>query len=44
MKPDVAVKWGKWTFGFWVDPSNKTWFGIDLGPLEIVWRMEGYRP
>lgn len=42
--PDVGWKWGKWTFGFWTDPKNKTWFGIDVGPLEIVWRMEGYRP
>jgi hypothetical protein len=42
-KPDVAWKWRKWTFGFWTDPANWTAFGIDVGPLEIVWRYEGYR-
>jgi hypothetical protein len=42
-KPDTAWKWRKWTFGFWTDPSNWTAFGIDIGPLEIVWRYEGYR-
>lgn len=41
--PDIAWKWRKWTFGFWTDPSNWTAFGIDIGPLEIVWRYEGYR-
>ena len=41
--PDVAWKWRKWTFGFWTDPENWTAFGIDIGPLEIVWRYEGYR-
>lgn len=44
LKPDLGWKWLKWTFGFWCDPANRTWFGIDFGPLEIVWRMEGYRP
>lgn len=42
--PDVGWKWGKWTFGFWVDMKNKTYFGIDFGPFEIAWRKEGYRP
>lgn len=42
--PDFGWKWGKWTFGFWHDPENHTLFGIDIGPLEIVWRYEGYRP
>lgn len=42
--PDVAWKWGKWTFGFWVDRANRTAFGVDVGPLEVVWRHEGYRP
>ena len=42
-KPDIAWKWRKWTFGFWTDPKNWTFFGIDIGPLEIVWRYEGYR-
>lgn len=41
MRPDVAWKWRKWTFGFWTDPSNWTRFGIDFGPLEIVWRRPG---
>lgn len=44
MRPDLAWKWGKWTFGFWTDMTNRTYFGIDIGPLEIVWRAEGYRP
>lgn len=44
MKPDVAWKWRKWTFGIWTDPQNRTRFGIDIGPLEICWRNEGYRP
>lgn len=43
-KPDIGWKWLKWTFGFWVDPKNNTIFGIDFGPLEIVWHSEGYRP
>jgi hypothetical protein len=43
-RPDVAVKWWKWTFGFWHDRKNHTLIGIDIGPLEIVWRYEGYRP
>lgn len=43
-RPDVGWKWLKWTFGFWSDPDNRTLFGIDFGPLEIVWRFEGYRP
>lgn len=42
--PEVGWKWRKWTFGWWTDPSNRTRFGIDFGPLEIVWRMPGYRP
>ncbi len=42
-RPHVAWKWRKWTFGFWTDPSNWTAFGIDVGPLEVVWRYEGYR-
>lgn len=43
-RPDeISVKWRKWTIGFWTDPSNWTSFGIDLFPIEIVWRMEGYR-
>lgn len=42
--PDVSWKWLKWTFGFWIDPKNHTIFGIDFGPLEIVWHSEGYRP
>jgi hypothetical protein len=42
--PNVSWKWGKWTFGFWIDPNNHTYFGIDFGPLEIVWHSEGYRP
>jgi hypothetical protein len=42
--PDVAWRWLKWTFGFWSDPANATLFGIDFGPLEIVWRLPGYRP
>lgn len=42
--PDVGWKWGKWTFGFWTDSLNFTFFGIDIGPLEIVWRYIGYRP
>lgn len=43
-RPDVAWKWGKWTFGFWHDADNLTFLGFDFGPLEIVWRYEGYRP
>jgi hypothetical protein len=43
-KPGVAWKWWKWTFGFWHDAENHTFIGIDIGPLEIVWRYEGYRP
>lgn len=43
-RPDFGWKWLKWTFGFWSDPANNTVFGIDFGPLEIVWRFEGYRP
>ena len=43
-KPDLAVKWCKWTFGVWHDYDNHTFFGIDIGPLEIVWRYTGYRP
>jgi len=43
-KPDIGWKWGKFTFGVWTDPGNRTLFGIDWGPLEIVWRFEGYRP
>jgi hypothetical protein len=42
--PDIGWKWLKWTFGFWSDPDNCTFFGIDFGPLEIVWRLPGYRP
>ena len=41
---EVNWKWWKWTFGFWRDVANHTAFGIDIGPLEIVWRMPGYRP
>lgn len=41
--PEFGWKWLKWTFGVWSDPSNRTYFGIDFGPLEIVWRMPGYR-
>lgn len=44
MKPDVAWKWGKWTFGFWIDLKNQTYFGIDIGPLEIAWHGAAYRP
>ena len=44
LKPDIAWKWGKWTVGFWTDAANHTFFGIDLLPLEIVWRYGGYRP
>jgi hypothetical protein len=44
VKPDIAWKWGKWTIGFWTDAKNHTFFGIDIFPLEIVWRYEGYRP
>ena len=44
VKPDIAWKWGKWTIGFWTDKANHTFFGIDILPLEIVWRYEGYRP
>lgn len=40
----IAWKWGKWTFGFWIDLKNKTYFGIDSGPLEVAWRAAGYRP
>jgi hypothetical protein len=43
VKPDIAWKWGKWTIGFWTDYKNHTLFGIDIFPLEIVWRFEGYR-
>lgn len=43
-KPVTAWKWRKWTIGFWTDPENKTLFGIDIGPLEIVWRYKGYKP
>jgi hypothetical protein len=43
-KPDIGWKWLKWTFGVWSDPKNYTLFGIDIGPLEIVWHFEGYRP
>lgn len=42
--PDVGWKWLKWTVGFWSDPDNWTWFGVDVGPLEVVWRLPGYRP
>lgn len=42
-RPQVAWKWRKWTVGFWTDPDNWTRFGIDLFPLEIVWRSPGYR-
>jgi len=42
-RPDIAWKWRKWTIGFWTDPGNWTAFGIDIFPLEIVWRYEGYR-
>lgn len=42
-RPQVAWKWRKWTIGFWTDPSNWTRFGIDIFPLEIVWRLPGYR-
>lgn len=44
LRPEIGWKWLKWTFGFWSDPSNCTFFGIDIGPLEIVWRLPGYRP
>jgi hypothetical protein len=44
VKPDIGWKWGKWTIGFWTDKANHTFFGIDIFPLEIVWRYEGYRP
>ncbi len=44
LKPDIGWKWGKWTIGFWTDAANHTFFGIDIFPLEIVWRYEGYRP
>lgn len=43
-RPDIAWIWSKWTFGFWHDKKNYTFFGIDIGPLEIVWRYNGYRP
>ena len=44
-KPDsIDWQWQKWTFGVWRDVANCTSFGIDFGPLEIVWRMPGYRP
>lgn len=42
--PTLGWKWLKWTFGFWIDPANHTYFGIDVGPLEIVWHSQGYRP
>lgn len=44
LRPDVAWRWGKWTFGLWTDAGNHTILGIDVGPLEVVWRREGYRP
>lgn len=44
LRPDIDWKWHKWTFGFWHDYKNHTFFGIDVGPLEIVWRYDGYRP
>lgn len=42
--PEVGWKWGKWTVGIWRDMANRTRFGIDVLPLEIVWRAAGYRP
>lgn len=36
--PQVKWKWHKWTFGFWTDPEKGHKFGIDFGPLEIIWR------
>jgi hypothetical protein len=42
--PEVNWKWLKFTFGVWRDMKNHTKFGIDIGPLEIVWRTEGYQP
>jgi hypothetical protein len=41
--PEVGWKWGKWTVGFWRDMENCTRFGIDVLPLEVVWRSNGYR-
>lgn len=43
LRPTLGWKWGKWTFGCWTDPGNRTFFGIDLGPLEVIWRYPGYR-
>lgn len=42
--PEVNWRWLKFTFGVWRDMKNHTRFGIDVGPLEIVWRAPGYRP
>lgn len=36
----VMWSWGNWTFGFWFySPSSRTrTWGVDLGPLEVLWR------
>lgn len=38
----VRFEWTNWTFGIWWGPFSKSrsalsHFGIDIGPLEIVW-------
>lgn len=39
----TTLTWTNWTFGVWWDRRRLKAFGIDLGPLEIVWRKRHVR-
>jgi hypothetical protein len=40
----VTWTWTNWTFGVYWGPIGRTnVFGIDIGPLELIWRWKhGY--
>lgn len=40
-KREVRVTWTNWTFGIWWGPiARNSFIGVDVGPLEIVWRKK----
>lgn len=38
----VSLTWTNWTFGFWYGrfSKNKAAWGIDIGPLELVYTLK----
>ena len=41
-EPRHRFGWSNWTFGVWWDDGTLTGrpcFGIDIGPLELLWRL-----